>query len=672
MARFVLLFLASVALGGIAIGVSGSDRAHTDTQRRAIVRETLDDAVATVLDAAIHPRRRLWKTTDPLNGSFDVNGKAVTIEDYHLEEEGQVAAFTLSVNVGGEVMRQTSRYRLADPGWPGPLWVDAPYATADVSPDAVIDGQTSGDTHGPVFDATRFDRYRLDRVLDLNDLPNDLGSPLEDARGTLADLQVHGGMGSVLGRFNAPPVIDVVGKALNEFGPDDVRFIGDTIIDDAQSYGAYRARGDARIVHVRGDLTIGASGDVVGGGLLLVEGDLIVEGRMRWSGLVVVRTQEQAVSVDLERGDVQIRGSLVVDQEAPPPGGHTDLTVNRDLLGTWTTPYGEYGSGTPGYVTFGGNYPFYDHQHRIDHVVPEERTFYFAERGRDRHEDHTWFRRTLTDVATRYPGEEVYVRFKNARNHGSSLYRLSVDGETYEGAVATGFGTVARQGDSWASPSFDPVDLDTFIVDVQSLRMLEHLVDGSEPDSPDYPWAGSPCPSRPKCIGWMRDRDEALVVQIVRSSNDAPVYEASIYWHTHAPGQPEHTAEQAADDLWRESIRTGAGDYGATVKVGEDSKVFFETGQISRILSRLQFNTLALEHLSSFVEEVLPLDPTTPGPGGPGGPGDPGTPGTPGGPRGSVLVCHDGGTKSIPLRILPAHLRHGDRIGTCRSGGGEQ
>ncbi|HIL57636.1 MAG TPA: hypothetical protein EYG39_07000, partial [Rhodothermales bacterium] len=145
MARFVLLIIAAVSIGGIAFSLGSGDRAHTQSQQRAIVRETLDDAVAMVLDRAIDGGERGWSRTSPFR-DFDVNGYEVTLEDYRLEDGDQVAAFTLVAQVGGAMVRQTSRYRLEDPNWPGPLWVDAPVAIAEVDPRAKIDGKDPSGT----------------------------------------------------------------------------------------------------------------------------------------------------------------------------------------------------------------------------------------------------------------------------------------------------------------------------------------------------------------------------------------------------------------------------------------------------------------------------------------------------------------------------------------------
>ena len=108
-----------------------------------------------------------------------------------------------------------------------------------------------------------------------------------------------------------------------------------------------------------------------------------------------------------------LNGSVVVDQEAPPPGGHTDLTINRDVMGRWNTAVGaigETGPGTPGHAEFGAygravGLPglLYDHEHRFERATPEYRTIHFAERGRDRHERFTWMRKTLADIAAAQP-----------------------------------------------------------------------------------------------------------------------------------------------------------------------------------------------------------------------------------------------------------------------------
>lgn len=623
MGRLLLFLVAAAACGGVLLnpGLRGA-RTHTKSQQQALVRQTLDDGVATVLDAAIDPARRSWLTANPLGSEFTVGGNRIAVEDYHLEDTGTVVVFTLAAYRGGVAQRRTSRYRIPNSGWPGPLWVDSPYAVSRVDEDATI----NGGGRLSYFDATRFEAFRLGSVLSRTELADDLGDGIHEASGTGAPLSVVDGMDAVRQQFGAPRPIELVGRAMSEFRAGDTRLVGNTTVTNNRNYGAWPATTttDARIVHVTGDLTIASGGRIRGNGLLLVDGDLVVDGRLEWTGLVVVRTPQQHVKVDFESGKVDIRGGLVVDQEAPPPGGHTDLTVNRDLTGAWTGAtsqagaIGETGPGTPGdpeygrtAAAFGLRGLFYDHEHRFDFRTPEVRKVYFAERtgtgGRpaDRHEVYTSFRRTLNDFARAYPGERLYVRFENTYGHGSALFTLTTTAGSYYGAVATGFGAAARPGDASASPSFRPAELNDLVVDVQSLRMLTRLSDGQVPASPFWPYGTSACPSRPLCIGYLNDRDGALAVQLVRDADDRPVYEGSVYWHTHQPGSTEALEEAAADDAWRTAIRNGT-EYGTALLLGKQTVLSFADAHVAGITGRLRFNQMAIEHVGSVVQYFEP------------------------------------------------------------------
>ncbi|HEX8298603.1 MAG TPA: hypothetical protein VF594_05520 [Rubricoccaceae bacterium] len=617
MGRFLLLLIAAATGGSMLLnsGLSG-DRSHTLNQQQALVRQTLDDAVATVLDAAIDPATKRWRASFPLGRTFRVDGYRVDVEDYHLELGNTVVAFRLAAYRGGVGQRIESRYRIPNTGWPGPIWVDAPYAVSQIDPRATINATTGRKSY---FDATRFTAYRLESVLNLSDIPLDFGLGLSTVRGTRAPLEVVSSMEAVRGQFGAPSPIELVGRALGSMGAGDTRLTGPVTITDRRMYGAFPATtpDDARIVHVTGDLTIGTSGRVSGNGLLLVDGTLTVTGRLEWTGLILVRPRGQHVAVDWSSGKVELNGGLVVDQEAPPPGGHTDVTINRALTGNWGMgAIGETGPGTPGNTEFGPYARYfglqgllYDHEHRFESATPEKRTIHFADRTgspADRHERFTWFRKTLTDLAATQPAERFYVRFKNPSGHGAALFHIVTrDGTIYDGAVATGFGARARPGDAYASPSFLPADLNTFVVDVQSLRLLTRLTDGEVPASPFWPYGTSACPSRPMCIGFLSDRDGALAVQIVRDSDDEPVYEATVYWHTQEPGSTQHAEELAADDAWRDAIRSGA-EYGALVRFGNQVQISFEDRFVAAITNRLGFGQTAIQHVGSIVEHFDP------------------------------------------------------------------
>ena len=142
-------------------------------------------------------------------------------------------------------------------------------------------------------------------------------------------------------------------------------------------------------------------------------------------------------------------------------------------------------------------------------------------------------------------------------------------------------------------------------MDVQSLRLLTHLTDGQVPGSPFWPYGAQVCPNRPICTGFLSDRDGALAVQLVRDSDDRPVYEASVYWHTKESGSAQHLEELAVDEAWRTAIRGGA-EYGALIRFGSRVEVTFSDAFVGATTARLGFGRTAIEHVGSVVEHVEP------------------------------------------------------------------
>lgn len=607
MGRFLLLIIAGVVVSGLVLFGSDPDRwateSHARAQNRALVRETAEDALATVLEDAIDPATRGWRPALGVGPVLRVGGGVATVS-YRLEDDDQVAVVGLRVVQGGTEYTTEGRYRIATPDWPSPLWVAAPYAVATVDPRATIDATDRDHGARPVyFDAARFEEYRLGSVLRLGDLQQDLGRPLADAKGDSPRLEIVPSMADVLAGHGTPDLSDLLGKALAAFEDGrDVRFAGGHVASGKEKYGEGGRKSDDRIVVVEGPLTVPDKAKFSGKGILIVRGDLVVRGKLDWDGLVLVTdpagpTVSQKRLVDFEDGDVTIKGAMMVDQQAPPPGGHTDLTVNRSVSGVWGQPAGE---------AVGGK-PWLQHTHRIDFVIPEVRTFYFAERGRDRHEAYTRLRQTLAAVATKDPGAKVYVRFKNHRNHGAALFTLRADGEIYQGSVGAGFGPRSRPGDGWASPAFAPDALNDLIVDVRSLRLLAHLVNGERPTSPA--WTGGTCPDRPVCVGGLADRDGALAVQVVRDRDDAVLYEGSVYWHTKEDGHAESRQEADADAAWRAAIRAGTAPYGAEIRFGPKVKLKYDVQETVGISRRLGFGDLMVTHERTFVEhrDIAPV-----------------------------------------------------------------
>ena len=175
-----------------------------------------------MLDASIDPATQRWRAACALGSAFEVGGDRVAVKDYHLEEAGSVVAFRLAAYRGGLMQRIESRYRIPVSGWPGPVWVDAPYGVAKIDKKATI----NGNDRSVYFDATRFEAFRLGTVLQLSDLDKDLGSDFGQTRGNRASLQVVPTMDAVRERYGTPTLIEVVGRALNSFTTGDTRLNG--------------------------------------------------------------------------------------------------------------------------------------------------------------------------------------------------------------------------------------------------------------------------------------------------------------------------------------------------------------------------------------------------------------------------------------------------------------
>lgn len=330
----------------------------------------------------------------------------------------------------------------------------------------------------------------------------------------------------------------------------------------------------------------------------------------------------------------------MVDQEAPPPGGHTDLTVNRAYTGLAGAPIG-----TP------GQYPWaLRHSHRIEATIPD-RTFHFAEAASNRHEAATRFEETLQALG----GAPVYLRFTNPENHGAARVHVRLGGTDYDGSVSAGFPAgLVRPGDAHATRDFRPSDLTDLVVEIRSLRLLAHLSDNDA--SQVLPgmggWmSGGRCSNRPECVGQLGSRDEALALEIVRASDGAVVYDASMYWHTKAPGHSarEYEAEQDADAAWRAGVAAGTA-YGTRLVMGAGTTLSFSVPRMAPIAARLGLVGSSVAHVGAetrhwVVGESAASSAT--------------------GDASGVPVCAAGSTVTLTAQAARAAIRRGAAMGAC-------
>ena len=569
MGKLTLLFVLVAVLGGTLLtfrtrqNASETDNERRDVQGDLLARDAATSGHGLVLNAMID--------TDGFRASLgfaenDVRDGRFTVEDYSPAVDGQTVDFTVIGHSGGSTHSVRSTYQWDPMDFPGPIWLDVPYGIADVDPGTIVDG---GPDALPVhFDDRRYQELQLHSLLPWTTMTSGLAGEFGAAGGAGGDLLTSDMLGSgFLDDLNAADASELYFTAVGAMAAGDITIAGPhTYSSTIQNFGP-----SALIVRITGALTIDDA-TVDGRGILIVEGPITMTGAspiLRWDGIVLVHSMEAYLPIEMGGpATVDINGSLVVDHNAVPPGGHMDLTTMRGTSsGSWP------GSGGIDSPIWDPYYPWYQHKHRFDIDVPEERTVYFAESGLDRHEQWTYFREMLNEMGS----TPVYLEFRNESNHGYATYSLDINGEPqiYNGAVLNGFGPFARSGDVHKTQNFNADDLDTFIVDVLSLRMLKKRWDET-----------SGCDVWPICVGNDWGRKRTLTVRLRRADNGSKLYESTIYWHMRADEVAEHEAEEQA---LRDMIEAG-GLFGTYLNLGANVQIGFDLAQIKPLSSLLGFD----------------------------------------------------------------------------------
>ena len=610
----------------------------------------------------------------------DYNGGKIRFEDYDdtlpsSTPNGERVAIQVSGQYGGATHRLSSVYEFDPMDFPGPLWIDVPYAAGNIHPNASFSGGTFG--YQPQVAPDKYNDLDIASLgLSLNGIKSaingtgasvpawDISGTSNDGFGRTADL------GS--GVTSADDLYYQVMNAIDT-SADDVEIAGPHTVTGSTTYGAADA-----ITHIKGDLTISSGGRLTGQGALIVEGDLDVQGRMRWSGLVIVRSTEQALTINLKQ--TEIIGAFVVSQEAFPPGGHMDVTVYREPTGGNTAPYGQRAAG-PGSLSaspwsLSTPFPFWHHTHKFDFptagqpdfLARSERVIRFVDDDAgDPQESYTGLRELLDHLGS----EQVYVEFDNLGKNGHSIVEMEVDGlGAIERGVAMGFAETPLEGSArYRSRVFDADELERLVVRPQSLRSLRKLWD------PNGVCTGASPPEWPMCVGYDRnDREGSLTMRIRRASGGAMLYESAIYWHMQS-GQ-EHTDYQADVAAWQAAVSSGTTPFGTTFTMSSNSSMTYDIVPIVSLAEKVGFRGNQVIHISteSGLSEASqmatgPAPSTSPAPpaastttGGsapaPSNPLD-----TSGG--GTTTVCHSGAPLSIARLTLSLHLLHNDTVGGC-------
>ncbi|MEM9998653.1 MAG: hypothetical protein AAF809_13210 [Bacteroidota bacterium] len=541
--------------------------------------------------------------------------------DYQPSTDRQSLTFEVTGVFDGATHRVRSRYNWIPADFPGPIWIDAPYVTADLTGSTI----SGGPTQNPVYVAfDRFEKLRLSPLVSFQGMRTAFETELNAVRTSGASLRLEDTMDAIIDYTGALSLDDLYVTALAAIeSGDEVLATTTPVVTGTRTYGSPTA---PVIVYKENSMEL--TGSITGYGLLIVDGTLGVTGTLDWDGIVLVRSFQNFLPIRFP-GRVTIDGALLVDQYGAPPGGHIDLTVFRDPSGSWAQPRGDV-SQSPWqrfWADF-GVYPWHQHTHKFNESVPEENTIYFAERGTDRHETQTSFRAALNDLGS----QQVYLEVANADDaSGLAAYTFNVQGEpSRTGQIKLGFDGATR------SPAFRADRLDDFILDVRSMRILKELTD--EEDG---------CAEWPKCVGNRRDRAGALTVRIRQASNDRMVYEAAVYWHQR---RAERQSDAQEEQQWRNRIRNGQ-DFGTRLEMGANDAITFDMGPIIALGRRLGFASPDVQHLGTSVQHQTPTELRA------AESADPNAE--------KRTICVNGSTREVPRSVVQTYLNQGATLGAC-------
>ena len=623
MGKYTLLIVLSAILGGslltynmrAAAGLTGRDRA--EGQASLLARQIAESGQGVALATAVGDMGFL--SPSEFFGAFGTdpqayNGGFYQADDFRSFDGGRRAELVVSGIYGRPTPSRhvlTSTYEFDPMDYPGPVWLDVPYATSAGASGGQVNGAASiagvNVTLPTHVDQTKFNE--LGGLLSLATMRATVGGAVSGTgvkfSNALKDTDKDPalGKGGLLDDLNVENAEDLYQTVIGEVDASD-RVL--TPVTPGAPYTVSSSKawdGETTITHVDASLKIASGGRVTGEGVLVVSGDLEVASTasLDWDGLVIVRSDEDDMRVTLE-GSTTIHGGLVVTQEAAPQVGHMDVTVNKDPSGQWSPVTGVTS-------TFGGaiaNAPFYSHSHKYDDhptvIQPDgSRRIRFVDPAASSQMmiDTLGFKSTLAALG----GDDVQLRFINTDRHGHGFFRLQVDGEPLqEGTVRGGFSkTFAAAASSMhTTKAFAADDLEALTVDVRSLPSLKRLFETESTGCSGMigAWRGG----WPVCLGRTRDRLGALVLQVLHGGK--VVYEASTYWHVNEGA--EWTAHEAALDAWRADV-VDNGSFGATLDLSK-AVVTLDLSNIVRLSDRLGFAGNKVTQLSSSVQHVSAED----------------------------------------------------------------
>lgn len=356
------------------------------------------------------------------------------------------------------------------------------------------------------------------------------------------------------------------------------------------------------VLRIKDNLTIPPFTEINGEGILIVEGNLVVQDDaiFNWDGLILVAPPVSNLNPNIHFiGETNISGSIVALQEAIPTSGHMDVTTFRDTSGVWNSSYGV--------DMKQGSWPWWlFHTHDYTKKVGNTAVFYAPTAAERIHETRLFFDETFQNLAA---SDSIFFEYYNPGFHGRGLLTLDLVGSNESVyPVAPGFHPDFQSaGDVNRSRIFQKSDLERLQLDITRLSSLRKMWDDTENPFDDCTtWGGT---NGAICVGETHYRQHALTLRMYKLNNGTPVriYETSFYWHR------QEQEEQDFEDEMNDYVNTiNSSDFGLSMIFG-DSTSFAYNPAINQQLSNFTGGTAAgMHNLGSWHKHWEADDPDNP------------------------------------------------------------
>lgn len=358
------------------------------------------------------------------------------------------------------------------------------------------------------------------------------------------------------------------------------------------------------VLRIQDDVTITAGNQIAGDGILIVEGNLVVEDNatFNWNGVILVIPPSDNLNPQIDfTGPTSINGMIIAIQETIPNSGHMDVTTFRDMSGVWSSPYG-----AELYQSFWPWWLFHTH----DYTAEEGNSivFYDQQPPQRIHEDHIYLHDTFQSMA---PNDSIFFEFFNRSNHGRAIMTVDLTGSPEVNfSVAAGFdSTIVNPGDNNRSAFFRINQLQRIQVDVTRLSALKKMWDDSENPFPDCTtWGGT---NGAICVGETHYRQNALTLRMYKQKNGIAtrVYETAMYWH-----RQEVEEDEFEDEMQDYVDQLTSSDYGLDFTLGDSTIISITDDVISSIspLGEIRQGFRNLTNLGTWHQHWESNDPDNP------------------------------------------------------------